>query len=1180
MFIKRILIIIFLLFLMISISYPQIVFVNEIMSSNSRTIADEDGDFPDWFELYNASNQIMDLTGFSISDDPTKLDKWIFPEVILHPFKHLLVFASGKDKRNWINHWETIITWGDEWKYRIGDLEPPVSWSWVGFDDSHWNVGVSGFGYGDNDDNTVVPQTTSIFIRKSFHIKSIENIVLAIFHIDYDDAFVAYINGDEIARANIGEPGFIPPFDHLADNSHEAVLFQGGEPETFQIENIQKLLQPGENVLAVQVHNRNVNSSDLTAIPFLTLGMKEPPENPNGVSPDINIVEGSLHTNFKLKSEGEQLYLSNAAKEIMDQVSFGVIPPNVSFGRIQDGATNWGYFKSPTPWDSNIGNSFQGILEKPVFSLQPGFYAGSVQVEFLSSEPDVQIYYTLDNAEPDKNSNYFTAPIEITHTTVIRACAFKNGMLSSEITTGTFFIDETPHLPVISLSTSTENLWDENSGIYVLGPNAESDFPHFGANFWQDWERPIHLEFFETNGNLEFHQNAGMKIFGGWSRGFNQKSLAIYARGEYGAKTIEYPLFPEKPISKFQTIVLRNSGNDWNYSMIRDAFMQGLVKNTNLVTQAYRPVVVFLNGLYWGIHNVREKINEHYIAANYDVDQDNIDFLEFDDVVIQGDERHYHDMLDFFQNNDLSIPANYEYIKTLMDIDNFIDYQVTQIYLDNKDWPGNNIKFWRSRTNSGKWRWLPYDTDFGYGLYYPEAYKNNTLEFATDPNGPEWPNPPWSTFLIRSLLKNKDFEHLFINRFSDLLNTIFLPHVVHDQIVELRNGIIQEMPRHSHRWQLDYDHWLNEMNVLRDFATFRSSYVRAHIIQKFNLSGTARLTLNVNPDNSGKIKISTLNISNFPWEGQYFKGIPIRLTALPNTGYQFSGWEGKASDNQSFDLLLNQDYSITANFSPAPIFSDQIIINEINYSSIPDFNTEDWIELYNDGENSIDLSYWVLKDSEDDHRFIFPQQVILDPEDYLVVCRDTSAFKTYFPTLKNSIGNLNFGLSPNGDAIRLYDSSANLVDSLFYGVQSPWPSEANGAGYTLILTDPNLDNSKAGSWAAATGTPGQKNDVGANTGKNDGGKLLPTSFQVQQNYPNPFNRETIIRFKIPQTGLIRGEVYNATGKIIEKIFEKEFSAGFHQIIWQPSEDVPSGIYFVKMAMQQHASVSMKILFIK
>ena len=1170
-----------ILSLFVSIASAQQPVLNEIMASNATTIADIDGDYPDWIEIFNPTSSPLNLTGYALSDDSTNLLKWIFPEVILQPQQFLLVFASGKNRRLWANHWETVINRGDVWKYFVGTSQPPADWMQLNFDDSAWPAGPSGLGYGDGDDSTIVPQTISLFIRRKFTVSDPANVVLAQLHVDYDDAFVAYLNGVEIARANIGIPGVPPLYNELANSSHEAQMYQGGLPQAFSIDSVASLLQAGENVLAIQVHNVSASSSDMTIIPFLSLGLKTPPPNPQGMPSFLQFALPHLHTNFKINADGEEIFLSDGNGVVVDQVNAGSLSADISYGRQPDGWPVWFYFSRATPESSNTSQGFSGITEMPQIQPEAGFYSGSVQVSISSNEPGATIRYTLDGSLPRDTSAIYIAPLTVDSTTVVRARVFVPGKLPGKAATSTFFINENSVLPVISLSTDPANFFDNEIGIYVLGDSASPNFPYLGANFWKDWERPLHIELFEPDGSLDFTIDGGVKIFGGWSRGFPQKSLAIFARGRYGYNRIEFPIFPELPISSFKSLVLRNSGNDWQSTMFRDALMTRLVKTLDLDLQAYRPAIVFLNGRYWGIHNIREKLNEHYLASHHGVDPGNVDILEYDGSVIEGDAAHYQMLQDFLSTHNLSDSANYAFVKKLVDVDNFLTYQVCEIYFDNTDWPGNNIKYWRPRTPTGRWRWFFYDLDFGCGLYDPQAYAHNTLEFATATNGPPWPNPPWSTFLLRKMLESPEFTRDFINRFADLMNTVFLPQRVLQFIDSLQALIAPEIPRHMDRWHGILGDWNQNVTALRTFAALRPQYMRAHIQSKFNLSGSVQVTVQVQPAEAGRIRLNALLLKGFPWNGQYFKGVPVRFTALPAAGYRFVGWQGAfPPDSTTIWFTPVSDTAVTALFVPDSTSTGTVVINEINYHSAPDFNPEDWVEFYNNSGQTIDLSGWKFKDSDDAHVFVFPAGTVLLPDEYLVLCRDTAAFRVLFPTLSNYLGNMNFGLSGAGELVRLFDAQGEMVDSLVYDDAPPWPTAPDGNGPTLELIHPDLDNALPESWAASAihGTPGAINSV--YSALEDGKSTLPRRFYLYPNYPNPFNPLTTISWEMPQRAKVELTVFDVSGRKIETLIQRSMPAGTHKVVWKPSRSLASGVYFYRIKIGSHYVRTRKLLLIR
>jgi hypothetical protein len=365
--------------------------------------------------------------------------------------------------------------------------------------------------------------------EREFSVSDIGSVLKILLHVDYDDAFVAYINGGEIARANIGYPGVPPAHDQGADSWREAEIYQGGEPDKYLVDATETLLENGTNVLAIQLHNFNLESSDLTLIPFLTLGLDNEPQNAQGLSGHLDVVNINLHTNFKIASSGETLVLTTADGIIQDSVSTGIMLGDVSRGRQPDGGAEWLFFGEPTPGNANVTAGYSGVLEPPYLYQLGSPFSTPGTIIMSTATPDAEIYYTTDGSYPNDASLLYTGPIYIEDNTILRAAAIKQGWLNSRPNTQSYLFDYAGELPVVSLSTNPEHFWDNDSGIYVLGQNASSDFPYFGANFWQDWERPIHIEMFEPDGWLAFSIDAGVKIYGNYSRAFPQKSLTIFA---------------------------------------------------------------------------------------------------------------------------------------------------------------------------------------------------------------------------------------------------------------------------------------------------------------------------------------------------------------------------------------------------------------------------------------------------------------------------------------------------------------------------------------------------------------------------------------------------------------------------------------------------------------------------
>ena len=1135
--------------------------LNELMSSNGKTLADEDGDRPDWIELLNPTAETVDLTGYSLTDDTARPFKWRFPAQQLTAGERLVIFASNKDRREMV-YWQTLIDRGDHWRYFRGTKEPPADWTSASFNDAAWPQGRSGFGFGDNDDATIIENVLSVYVRKTFTVDDPQAISQAVLHVDYDDGFIAYLNGQEIARANMGSPGEFFAFNQPATAGHEALIYQGQSPEAFAIP--VAMLRRGVNVSAIQVHNINSTSSDLTLIPFLTLGLKQKPANGKPAPDILNLGQSHLHTNFKLNAASETVALFAPNGTVVDSVRVPALSMDISYGRVPDAGESWGTLAVPTPGAPNAAQLHVGQTAPPRFSLLGGFYTKPISLELSA---DGVIVYTLDGSEPNERAPRYTKPLSISQTTVVRARTLSPPMLPGPIAAHTFIFNENSPFAVLSLTTDPDNLFDYETGIFESGPNAQNDYPYFGANFWQDWERPVHVEFFEPNGRLGFELDAGMKVFGGWSRGRPQKSLAIFQRRYFDDANIEYRIFADKEIDRFESFLLRNGGNDWDGTYWRDGFMQTLCRDfMDLETMAFRPAHIYLNGDYWGILNIREKLNEHFVAANRGVDPDRVDVLDGsgteDWQALAGSTAAYRELLNFINSHNLADPRNYAVVDSLIDIDNFIDYQIAEQFIGNTDWPGNNIKFYRPHHPGGKWRWLIYDTDFGFHLY-DTGPEFNMLTFAAQTNGPGWPNPPWSTLLFRKLLENETFRLKFINRFADHLNTTFEPTRVKGLLTQFDNLFKSQINRQRRRWPGSMSGYSGNLQRMLTFADRRIPSVRTHIRNYFKLGGLIDLTLDV--QGRGAVQVNSVVVHQFPWRGVYFQGVPITLTAVPDAGQRFVRWSAPELPNQmTVSYPSNAGLTAVAVFEPAtePV---QAVINEINYNSSSLFKPKDWLELYNPTRTSISLAGWTLRDANPEHAFVLPQGAVLPANGYAVICVDTQQVKLLYPRLKNVFGNLPFDFSNSGDTGALVDAAGRLVDSLTFADAPPWPVEADGEGYTLELLDPTLDRTAPSSWAASRtygGTPGRANSRHAVAAKV--AEQPPMRFELSQNYPNPFNAETRIRYALPSDGRVTVEVYDLLGRRTARLVDERQAAGFYEIRWQTS--AASGVYFYRLTL--------------
>lgn len=618
-----------------------------------------------------------------------------------------------------------------------------------------------------------------------------------------------------------------------------------------------------------------------------------------------------IHTNFKLNADGEEFGLFDKDGIILDSISFVEQASDVSYGRKPDGAFEWMYYSQPTPGSPNETVAYPSLTfsADPEFSHLGGLYASNLQLILSSQGQNSTIRYTLDGSIPDDNSPEYQNPIQINGNSVIRARTYETGKLPGKAVTRTFILHNDSGLPVFSVTTNPEFLWSEELGIYVYNDLERR----------KEWERPVHLEFFDQPNNSGFNIESDIRLFGNTAYLLPQKSLSVFPKS-----TLDYALFSDKNISTYESFILRSSSDDWHSTMFRDAMIQNLIPGHFILDyQAYRPSIVYLNGQYFGIHNIREKFNKDYLASNHGVDPDNIDLLALSGYtgayyVLEGDAQHYDAMMEFIGSNDMTLDENYEYVKTLMDVDDFIDWCIMQNYIKNHSWK-HNIKVWRPKTEDGKWKWLLFDTDRGY-VTPDDTLIDVFYEYETR---------------FHQLMNNENFKSEFLQRYNCHINISFRAERVIGLIDEIKSSIESEMPNHIERWAdsggvQSMEYWEDRINVMKDFAYLRKGFVREYVDSFFGLDGTAELTININESDYGFVEANGIAIPFADSAWVYFKDIPIRLEAIPKPGYEFIGWDGISTENEIF-VTLDGEQEVTALFTtdcenPTIVTEDQYLV--------------------------------------------------------------------------------------------------------------------------------------------------------------------------------------------------------------------------------------------------------------
>lgn len=499
--------------------------------------------------------------------------------------------------------------------------------------------------------------------------------------------------------------------------------------------------------------------------------------------------------------------------------------------------------------------------------------------------------------------------------TVVRAKVFKDGFTPSETVTRTFFVNPSGitkySVPVVAVTAPETSFFDYDTGIYTPGitfdqfrrdnPGLPAGFCSIGnfSNSGDLWERPATIEFFNNN-SLILSQESAFRIHGGCSRSVPQKTLRLYSSTEFN-----FAVFPEAPTRFPKRLLLRNSGNDNSSTLFRDSYFQKLVGNLSFDTQLSRPAVVFLNSEYWGIQNITERYDKYYLEKKYGVNRDNVDLIDVEGIEVEeGDAVKYNELMAFVNANSLTTPVNYAAIKTMIDLENFTDYQIAEIFSANTDWPHKNTRLWRNKVNynpdanvphgsDGRWRWMLYDTDIALGLNV--GANANSIPNARTGGAP--------SAILNKLLDNAEYKTYFINRVADLLNSTFLPSrsvTLLNATKALYEPLIDE---HLARWKSPVNRafWNQSINEMATFLNDRGSNFQNHIRASLGSSYTNfTLTIQVSDPDRCYVKVNTMNILPttdglsalpYPWTGTYFQNNEITLTAISKDGNHFQRWE-------------------------------------------------------------------------------------------------------------------------------------------------------------------------------------------------------------------------------------------------------------------------------------------------
>lgn len=612
-----------------------------------------------------------------------------------------------------------------------------------------------------------------------------------------------------------------------------------------------------------------------------------------------SITVSQLHTNFSLSGDGEYIAVYDAQKKLLDEVQFGVQVYDIARGRNPSDTAQWWFSGDVTP---GFANSIYGSLgldyaPEPEFSLPAGFYPAQQNLNISSDIPGAEIRFTFDGTIPNLSSALVAGDFNVIRTYTIKARVYVQGMLPSKVVTQTYFIGESFDLPVFSISTDNKNINDNTFGIF--------------RNAIKDREVPAVIEFFSKEKQLQFQTPMGLRIFGSTIYNLPQKPLSVRFNARYGDAPLEYPLFENRENEVYQSFQLRNGGNDYNVAYFRDGLSVALIRGKmDIDYQEYQPCIVMLNGVFHGIYEMRERLDEFYIGANYGVHPGNVDMLEDSLVVDKGSAEKYTELLELIKSIDLSNDKSLDTIALKMDVNEYINYIIHRVFVGYKIVDFNN-RYWRYQDENARWRWIAVDQEHSFGKIAGDGFADNTIEKIDGSTGQL---PEWSTELLGLLLKNKPFQDEFIQRFAVYLSTIYQPSVTTQLADSFRALMSNAMNRHILRWNTpsSFNQWNIEVNFIKTFLQNRPAAIRGHLKNHFNVQDSALVKLTCQGE--GNIEASGVVLNDSIFSTHFFKGAKLRLKAIPKAGYTFIRWEGITGNSPEIWVDLNSDSSFTAVF--------------------------------------------------------------------------------------------------------------------------------------------------------------------------------------------------------------------------------------------------------------------------
>lgn len=760
---------------------PAGVAISELMPANRTIVMDEDGEFSDWIELYNGTGAPVALAGWALSDDDMNRRKWIFPAHTMQPGEYLVVFASGKDRRDPSGtlHANFRLSARGEAVRLYNPQGDAVSY--IEYDAAVADQSVSREADGGL---TALLEPSPGYPNTPEGARSVSAVMMTnSLNLYISEVFSGGKGPDWVELHNAG--------DQTADLSGMGLSDNPSKPRKWQFPDGARLKPNGYIAVALE----GASTGDVAW---------------EGGKTEISDFTPDYTAALAL-SDGETVYLSTAEGHLVDRVKLYDQHKSISYGRAE-GRSEYRYFADPTPGKANARTSYAGVTQPIAFSVPPGVVREKRVSLDLSSEPGAAIYYTTDGSVPDTASRVWSTPVQLTSDAFIRAFAVAEDKAPTEITTVTYIFG--PHtLRLVSIVGKASQL---NGDRGVLNTGART-------------ECPVYAEIYEPDGTRLAGQECELQMIGHHSRvHFAQKSFKLTAKRAIGDTRFRAKLFANRDYDEVKAVVLRAGGQDVEQTKMRDSILTSLAADTSVMYQETEPCVVYVNGKYWGLYNLREHVDAHSVAQFEG-------WKDPDGVVIgegSGESvRDYMSMIKWVESHDLSRDANVEKLRERMDIENYLDYVILQIYANNQDL--NNVRFYCSPGEDPRWKWVLFDLDLSFQLD-----RNNVNDWLRSDAAGTITSQTTTPF--RQLMSNAAVRDYFLNRFGQLLATTLSADSVSGKI-EARKALIRsEMVLNCRRWGWKTAIWERYTDGMLDYAKKRPAQLIRDLCKTFKLSDAQR----------------------------------------------------------------------------------------------------------------------------------------------------------------------------------------------------------------------------------------------------------------------------------------------------------------------------------------------------